>query len=110
MYTKRKKDKRTYADRAQYLIKAVTKRRKKLKEMLVKYKGGKCAICGYNKYYGAFDLHHTGDSPKSFGLSYKGLTRSWEKTKKEADKCVLLCSNCHREVHGGFIKLTKSRL
>jgi hypothetical protein len=40
-------EKRTYADRAEYLIKAVAKRRRRLKEMVVKYKGGKCVLCGY---------------------------------------------------------------
>ena len=95
-------DKRTYADRAEYLIKAVAKRRRKLKEMVVKYKGGKCIICGYNKYFGAFDLHHRKDSKKEFGLSTRGLTRSWERIKKEADKCLLVCANCHREIHGGI--------
>lgn len=95
-------DKRTYADRAEYLKKAVAKRRKKLKQMLIEYKGGKCSICGYNKYAGAMDLHHKGDSEKSFGLSLKGLTRSWDKLKEEADKCILVCANCHREIHGGI--------
>lgn len=98
-------DKRTYADRAEYNKQAVTKRRRKIKAMLVEYKGGKCIICGYDRYFGAFDLHHTGDSEKAFGLSVKGLTRSWEKTKEEADKCVLLCANCHREIHGGVTQL-----
>jgi len=98
-------DKRTYADRREYNKQAVAKRRRKIKEMLVAYKGGKCIICGYDRYVGAFDLHHTGDSPKSFGLSMDGMTRSWEKTKKEADKCVLLCANCHREIHGGYTQL-----
>jgi hypothetical protein len=97
--------KRTYADRAEYIKAAVAKRRRKIKKMIIDYKGGACIICGYNKYVGAFDLHHKHDSPKSFGLSTKGLTRSWEKTKKEADKCVLLCANCHREVHGGIAQL-----
>ena len=98
-------EKRTYADRAEYNKQAVSKRRRKIKEMLVEYKGGKCIICGYKRYFGAFDLHHTGDSPKAFGLSTSGLTRSWEKTKNEADKCVLLCANCHREIHGGVTQL-----
>lgn len=75
--------------------------------MVVEYKGGKCKICGYNKYVGAFDLHHCKDSPKEFGLSVRGLTRSWEKIKKEANKCILLCANCHREVHGGKTQLPK---
>ncbi len=74
-------EKRTYADRAEYNKQAVSKRRRKIKEMLVTYKGGQCIICGYNRYFGAFDLHHTGDSPKAFGLSTSGLTRSWEKPK-----------------------------
>jgi hypothetical protein len=103
-------DKRTYADRREYLKKAVSLRRKKLKAMVIEYKGGVCIICGYDKYPGAFDLHHVDGSTKEFGLSSEGLTRSWEKTKAEADKCVLLCATCHREVHGGIAKLPKGLL
>jgi len=40
--------KRTYADRAPYIIKAVTKRRLKLRDMAKEYKGGKCEICDYS--------------------------------------------------------------
>lgn len=79
------------------MIAAVAKRRKRLKEMVVEYKGGKCTICGYNKYVGAFDLHHLDEKTKEFGLSTRGLTRSWEKLKAEADKCILVCANCHRK-------------
>ena len=99
------KETRTYKDRAQYLIAAVSKRRKKIKLLAIEYKGGKCLICGYNKYVGALDFHHLDEGTKEFGLAVAGLTRSWERTKKELDKCVLLCANCHREVHGGLIKL-----
>lgn len=95
-------DKRTYADRAEYLKKAVTERRRKLRKMVIEYKGGKCKLCGYKRYVGAFDLHHLDESQKEFGLSARGLTRSWEKIKAEADKCVLVCANCHRELHGGI--------
>jgi hypothetical protein len=98
-------EKRTYADRREYLIKAVAERRRKLKSMLIEYKGGKCVLCGYRRYAGAFDLHHLNSSEKEFGLSVRGLTRSWDKIKKEADKCVLVCANCHREVHGGIRSL-----
>jgi hypothetical protein len=96
-------DKRTYADRAEYLKRAVTERRRKLKRLLVEYKGGKCSVCGYNRSIGALDLHHSDDSSKSFGLSVRGLTRSWRRLKEEADKCVLVCANCHREIHAGLI-------
>lgn len=94
-------EKRTYRDRAEYMIKAVSKRRKKIKEMAINYKGGKCCICGYDKCNSALDFHHTiGD--KQFGLSLRGLTRSWERTRTELDKCILVCANCHREIHEGI--------
>lgn len=98
-------EKRTYKDRAQYLIQAVAKRRKKIKEMAIVYKGGKCYICGYNKCNAALDFHHRNEINKSFGLSVRGLTRSWERTRKELDKCVLVCANCHREIHEGITQL-----
>jgi len=105
MYTMARKEKRTYADRAEYLKKAVTERRRKLKQMIIEYKGGVCMICEYKKYAGAFDLHHLDHTKKEFGLSVRGLTRSWDKLKKEADKCVLVCANCHREIHGGIAEI-----
>ena len=95
-------DKRKYKDRSAYLIKAVTKRRKELREEIVAYKGGKCCLCGYNKWIGALEFHHLEKDDKSFGLSAKGLTRSLVRLKKEADKCILVCSNCHKEIHANL--------
>lgn len=69
--------------------------------MAIEYKGGKCQICGYHKYQGALDLHHI-KGKKEFGIGNKGYTRSWEKVKEELDKCILVCSNCHREIEGGI--------
>ena len=97
--------KRTYKDRAAYIIKAVAKRRKKIRAKAIEYKGGKCYFCGYNKFVGAMEFHHLDTNKKDFGLSMKGLTRSWIKTKNEIDKCILVCSNCHRELHGGILKI-----
>lgn len=102
-----KKDTRTYADRAVYMREAVKKRRKKLREMAREYKGGKCAICGYKKSQRALSFHHINPNKKDFGLSARGLTRSWEKVKEEIDKCILLCANCHMEVHDGITQLPK---
>ncbi len=106
-YTTGMKEKRTYSDRAEYMIKAVAKRRKKLKKMAIEYKGGKCILCGYNKCVRALNMHHIDPAQKEFGLSSRGLTRSWEKVSRELDKCVLLCSNCHDEVHEGISQLPK---
>lgn len=93
------KDKRKYADRSEYLKAAVANRRKTIRQKAIKYKGGKCQLCGYNKCFEALEFHHFLD--KKFGISQKGYTRSWEKVKMELDKCVLLCANCHREVENG---------
>jgi hypothetical protein len=98
-------EKRTYRDRAEYLKRAVTERRRKLKTMVVEYRGGKCVVCGYSKCIWALDLHHRDETEKEFGLSARGMTRSWEKIKQEADKCVVLCANCHREIHAGVAQL-----
>lgn len=100
-------EKRKYADRRDELIRAVAKRRRKIKSLAIEYKGGKCQICGYSKYQGAFDLHHIDPKQKDFGIGDKGYTRSWEKVKTELDKCVLVCANCHREVEAGVTQLPK---
>lgn len=81
------------------MVDAVIKRRRKLKEMSVQYKGGKCERCGYNKCVDALDFHHVNPLIKEFDISRNGHTKSWEKLKKELDKCILICANCHREEH-----------
>ena len=103
-------DKRKYRQRAGYLKKAVTRRRKKLKVMAIEYKGGKCVFCGYNKCNDALEFHHIDPSNKGFSLSVRGLTRSWSKIKKELDKCILVCANCHRELHADNSQLPKEIL
>lgn len=83
----------------------VTTNRRKKKEKLVKICGGKCVLCGYSKYSGALDFHHIKPSAKSFSLSVRGLAYAWDTLVKEAQKCVLLCKNCHAEVENGITKL-----
>ena len=73
-------------------------RQRKLKIKSVEYKGGCCVRCGYDKYYGALDFHHLDPSQKDFNLGNCKLT-NFEKIKSELDKCILVCSNCHREIH-----------
>lgn len=96
-------DKRKYSDRAEYLKKAVSKRRKLLKEKAISYLGGKCTNCGYSKCADALEFHHLDTTQKDFGISYKGITRAWEKIQNELDKCILVCSNCHKEIHADLV-------
>ena len=99
------KDKRKYTDRAEYLKNAVQKRRQNIRKMALEHKGNKCFICGYNKSIKALEFHHLDPKLKDFGISSKGYTRSFKKIRNEIEKCVLLCSNCHREVHEGITQL-----
>lgn len=78
--------------------------------MSIAYKGGKCQCCGYNKYVGALEFHHINSEEKDFGISAKGYTRSWKRVKEELDKCILVCANCHREIHGNIIPCPTERI
>src|SRR6266511_1020030 len=77
---------------------AVQRRRRKGKQILVEEAGGKCVLCGYHRCIAALEFHHRDPSQKSFGLAQRGITRALEQVRKEARKCILLCSNCHAEV------------
>ena len=68
---------------------------------LLEYKGNKCEKCGYDKiqYLSAFDFHHKDPCEKDFGIGENGRCISFEKLKKEVDKCMLLCGRCHQEIH-----------
>ena len=77
---------------------AVIDKRRKNKIELVKYKGGKCEICGYDKCIDALEFHHLNPETKSFGIG-NGDIRSLKRLKEEADKCIMVCSNCHKEIH-----------
>ena len=98
-------EKRTYQERRKYLLKAVQRRRGKIRLMAVAYKGGCCQVCGYKRCIEALEFHHLDPMQKDFGISHKGYTRSWEKVKEEVEKCILLCANCHREAHSGKLQL-----
>ena len=85
---------------------AVTRRRRKVKAILVDEAGGACALCGYDRCPGALHFHHVDPAVKSFELSAEGFARSIERARAEASKCVLLCSNCHAEVESGTVSLS----
>ena len=80
------------------VVDSVIKRRKKLRHKAIEYKGGKCQNCGYNKCIDALEFHHIDPSKKEFTIAHVS-TPSWDRLKKELDKCILLCSNCHKEEH-----------
>lgn len=77
-------------------------RQQVIKQKCLNYKGNKCEVCGYNKSTRALHFHHNNPQTKDFTLGqYRG--RSWKATKAELDKCMLVCANCHAELHDQLI-------
>jgi hypothetical protein len=83
---------------------AVQRRRREIKRILVAEAGGACVLCGYDRTLGGLHFHHRDPSQKAFALSRQGVTRSLASARTEAEKCVLLCSNCHAEVEVGDLE------
>lgn len=82
----------------------VQRARGKVKDRAVEYKGGKCEICGYRKCTASLCFHHTDPSQKDFTIGDRYFL-GWSKIKKELDKCILVCQNCHHEIHANVHKL-----
>lgn len=71
--------------------------RRRTKQQAVDLLGGACSRCGYSKCLDALEFHHTDPTAKEMRIS--SYLAGWERLRKELSKCVLLCANCHREVH-----------
>jgi transcriptional regulator with XRE-family HTH domain len=70
------------------------------KKAAIEYLGGKCIKCGYSQNLSAIDFHHRDSSEKEALISAL-LARygDIDPIKQELDKCVVMCSNCHRALH-----------
>ncbi len=78
----------------------------KRKFELIKLKGGKCSSCGYDKNIAALEFHHLDPSQKESKLDTRKLSNStMENILKEIEKCILVCANCHREIHSPELSL-----
>lgn len=84
--------------------KRVSNNQKELKILAVEYKGGKCCKCGYSTCNSALDFHHLNPKEKDFGIAESSRVAFTEELKKELDKCILVCKNCHAEIHAGLIE------
>ena len=95
---------RTYAERkakdpewAKKMSERTSATRRKNVAILKEEAGNCCSRCGYDKCLAALEFHHTDPTVKEGGII--GSTASLAKQRAEAEKCILVCANCHRELH-----------
>jgi len=80
--------------------------RQKTKEAIVNAMGGKCVCCGYDKCNAALVLHHLDPSQKEFSFGkIRANPSSLKNIINEMKKCVLVCHNCHAEIHYNNLQL-----
>lgn len=85
-------------------IERVTEHGQNIKARGVAYLGGECVCCGYSRCFASLQYHHVDPSKKEFTIGKKKSLK-WESIRQELDKCILVCSNCHYEIHDGSILL-----
>ena len=97
-------EKRTYAERkakdpewAKKMSQRASATRRKNVAILKEEAGNCCSKCGYNKCIAALEFHHLDPNAKEGGII--GSTASLARQREEASKCILVCANCHREIH-----------
>lgn len=78
-------------------IKLVVAYRRRIKLKAIAYKGGACETCGYTRSVRGLCFHHKDPTQKDFNISARAM--KWETAVVELDKCLLLCLNCHAELH-----------
>lgn len=97
------KDDPRYREHRKRRVKAVQEWRRRLKRKAILAMGGKCQCCGYSRSDKALQFHHLDPSTKEFGMGQvRAAPRKIEKVADELEKCVLVCSNCHAEIHDGL--------
>lgn len=80
-----------------YMIKYRIKWRCACEKILHELKINGCAVCGYDKCNAALDFHHVNPEDKKFQLTIDKMSK--KDLADEFNKCILLCANCHREIH-----------
>lgn len=79
---------------------------KQIVEMISEHKAKGCAICNYSRSPRSLHFHHLDPTTKSFALS-KAISQTLADVKKEIEKCIVVCANCHGEIHDGLVNLNK---
>lgn len=89
---------------------ATVQTRREKKERAIASMGGVCFGCRRDGSPSLFEFHHKNPTEKDFGISEDGISRNWDAIARELAKCVMLCANCHREVHAGVRRLEQDQM
>jgi hypothetical protein len=82
--------------------------RRKAKSRIIEAMGGSCVCCGYAKCQRSMSLHHLDPQQKDMGFgAIRANPKSWPTIVKELRKCVLVCLNCHMEIHDSLKDVPK---
>lgn len=86
------------------------KKRSAKKKDAIKLFGDKCQICGYNKCQNSLNFHHINPKTKEFGISeaFCKNAKTNEQIIEELKKCILVCANCHYEIHAGVLQIPET--
>lgn len=93
-------DKEYYEKNKEEIFRKRKERRRRIKNKLIIKLGGECKHCGDDREC-CLDFHHTSDN-KECCVSTAIYNENYKLAKKEANKCILLCANCHRVVHYNY--------
>lgn len=94
------KENKEYRNERKEVIKMKSKKQYMIyKQIMQNIKINGCAICGYNKCNASLDFHHVNPDNKKFPLSLQSMEYKDERIIEEINKCILLCKNCHYEMH-----------
>ena len=86
-----------YSENKKYYIDKAKEYKQKCRENLNLFKSSlKCSICGESRWW-VLDFHHLDPTEKENNIS--NLIESPKKLQKELEKCIVVCSNCHRDIH-----------
>ncbi len=99
--------KQLYVARALESNKRVRARNKRfIRRVKLRY-GCQIVGCGYKKFEGALDFHHLDSVEKDSAIGHLAKDASMKVLKDEMRKCIIVCANCHREIHGGVTEIGK---
>ncbi len=87
------KRRQKYTENKQQHCKEVNQKRREQKQKLVDILGGKCVDCGYDEFLDALEFDHLKDKTAQMA---RLIGKSWERALEEAQKCEVVCANCHR--------------